>query len=548
MKNKIKPLLIFVTLCCSFQATAQVNLNRLIKAQEDLDKNTRQENKIEKRDVYSSVEDSAITDIELPIEENCVQIEEVVIENDFLNDASIKKIKENVVGRCLGALGVEKLASDLQDHVIKSGFVTTRVAIPNQDLSSHKLLLSIEPGKIERVIIKDNEVRDWILPFKSEEILNLRNIEQGLEVLQKTPEMEVKINIEPGSKDGYSNVVVDTKRISNWNARAWVNNWGDKGTGKTLASGAGYLYNLAKMNDVFYLSGTTNIDHVKGGYNSVSAYYSVPFGYWDYELFYSNSKSKQTLNIATFDFNYIGKSEYLSLKGSRTVYRDQDKKVALSAELLRRKANYQLDDIELVLQKRDMTNIRLALNYKQNFSGAALNTTLSYQRFLPWFGAEKTPDMKTGDVDSKSHITNLDLNYMKLLKFKPFDAYYDLRVGAQYSPKGLTLQDQFSIGNRWSVRGFENGAELYGNKGFYVQNTFNVMTGIKNIEWYLGADYGQVWGETSTHKQRLLGATTGFKGNINSLSYDVSVSKPLISPKALETDKLNINFNISYQL
>lgn len=552
MKKTIRPLLALAVLSASESTTADINLNRLVKSQQDLENNTRQENKLVKKDVYSKVERLTLNNIDFPVEEHCVEVDGLIIEGNFINDARIKEVESKIVGRCLGTKGIEQLANVLQDYFINSGYITTRIEIPNQDLTTRKLKLAVVPGRIEKVLLDNSGVKEWILPFKSGQILNIRDIEQGLEVLQKTPGVKVGINIEPGSLAGYSNVVINMERVTNWNARTWVNNWGDAGTGKNLFGVAGYLYNLTKMNDVFYLSGTANAEQVSGRYKSVSTYYSIPYGYWDYEFFYSDTQSRQIINIGPYDFNYLGKSENLSLKASRTVYRDQDKKVALSAELLRRKVGYKLEDIELALQKRNMTNLRLGANFKRNIPGALFDTTFSYQRFMPWLGAEATPDMKSGDVSRQSHVLNLDMSYTTLLNIPWVDSYYELRLGTQYSPDSLTLQDQFSIGDRWNVRGFENSAGIYGNKGFYAQNTANVITGLSNLEWYLGSDYGAIFKDKavqdSIKNRQLIGAVTGLKGSINALSYDLSLSKPLFYPRELNADKVNLNFNISYQL
>lgn len=552
MNSKIKLLALSLAIGCHFQAVAEVNLDRFIRAQDDIDKSTRQENRVVKKDVYSSVDDKAIKGSELPVEENCITLDSLVLENDFLNDAGLKKITSAIAGQCLGVNGIQVLASNVQDYYINAGYVTTRVNIPDQDLSTKALILSVVPGRVERIIIANNDVRDWILPFKSGEILNIRDLEQGLEVLQKVPGLDVKIGIEPASQAGYSNVVINTGRKRNWNLRGWINNWGDEATGKRLAGGAGYLYNMAKMNDVFYISASKNVERVNGGYKSFSSYYSLPFGYWDYEVFYSNSESRQQIGERSLGLKYIGNSEYFSLKGTRVLYRDKVRKVAASAEVIRRNVDYHLNEVELALQKRNMTNLRFGLNYKQNFTGALLDTTLAYQRFVPWFGAKETSDMQSGDVSNASHIFSLDVNYTKLLNVKRLDAWYDLKFNAQYSPGSLTLQDQYFIGSRWSVRGFENSIGLYGNKGFYVQNNINVITGYKNVEWYLGVDYGQIWGEITQsgayNSKQLMGAATGFKGSVNTLGYDLSVSAPLLYPNAMDVDKFNLNFNVSWQL
>ncbi|WP_392565878.1 ShlB/FhaC/HecB family hemolysin secretion/activation protein [Utexia brackfieldae] len=551
MKIIIKNLFILAIFSNCISAMAEVNLDRLIKNQQDIDKSTRLENNLEKKDVYASDTKNATTPTALPVEENCLPIDEIVLNQDFLNNAGLKKLKQNAAGRCLGVLAIQQLAIDIQDYIIKSGYVTSRIEIPDQDLSTKKLIFNVVPGKIEKVIIKDNAVRKWVLPFKSEDILNIRDIEQGLELVQRIPLDDIKIYIAPGSQNEYSNVVIDVINPARWNTRLWINNWGDKSTGKTLANGAGYLYNLAGVNDIFYLSGTTQLEQTKyGGYQNISAYYSFPFGYWEYEIFYSQSQSKQNIAVSDLNFKYQGDNRYFDLKGSRTIYRDQSKKVKLITELFRRKAHYQFGDQELQLQKRNMTNIRFGLNYKQQFYDSVLDTTISYQRFVQWLGAKKTPDMiDGGGVSPESHILNLDLSYIKNLGLQAFDSYYQLQLGAQYSPKALTIQDQFSIGNRWSVRGFENSAGRNGYSGFYNQNTWNIITGIKNLEWYIGLDYGQVWDKNSDEKQsKLMGTATGFRGSLYAFNYDMSLSAPLLHPDNMAVDRVLFNFNIAYQL
>ncbi len=148
-------------------------------------------------------------------------------------------------------------------------------------------------------------------------------------------------------------------------------------------------------------------------------------------------------------------------------------------------------------------------------------------------------------------MLNLDINYTWLVNVLWTDAYYELRLGAQYSPDALTLQDQFSVGDRWNVRGFENSAGLYSDKGIYSQNTLNFITGFSNLEWYLGTDFGATFKGNNKRDgidyQQLLGATVGLKGSIKALGYDVSLSKPLLYPQSVNADKVNFNLNISYQ-
>lgn len=549
MNTRFYFMLLLVVSFCNLNAFADTQLNRLVKEQQKNDNNTLQESRVEKKDVFSSVENKSVAEIELPQEQVCYAINELVIDNDFLNNKAVKNIKQQVAGQCLGAKGIEKVAAVLQDIFIKSGYVTTRIETPMQDLSSKKLLLAVRPGLIQNVIIEDDEIRSWVLPFGKGDLLNIRNLEQGLENLQKMPGVDVKINIEPGNKDGYSNVVINTHRVKKWNLRTSYNNWGDKSTGRQVVGGVGYLYNLAGMSDIFYVAGSSS---TTGGYKSLSGYYSFPVGFWDYEIFYSRSHSRQGLDFAFINLDYLGENEYLSLKGSRTLYRDTDKKISASAEILRRKSAYKLGGIELALQERDMGNLRLGVNYKQHFTDAAFDSTLSWQRFLTWLGGKQTPDMMYGDVSKESQLVNLDVNYMKWLPTTSFQSYYDMRIRGQYSPHTLTLQDQINVGGRWSVRGFEYSTGIDGNKGFYIQNTLNMVTGFNNATFYLGADYGQISGEAYPQNmyssKKIIGAAAGVKGAVKSLEYDLSLTTPLMYPSNLNVDHYIMSVNFVYQL
>ncbi|HCR0141874.1 TPA: ShlB/FhaC/HecB family hemolysin secretion/activation protein [Klebsiella aerogenes] len=527
---------------------ADVQLGRLIKEQQSNDNASLQDRKIEQKDVYSDATTKKHTDSTFPQETPCFQINELILSNDFLDNNGLKEIKNKVIGKCLGMNGLKKAAVLFQDYYINAGYITTRVEIPSQDLSTKKLNLTVVPGRISEIVVADNDVSRWILPFSDGDILNIRDLEQGLENIQRTPEVDVKINILPGAENGTSKVLINPQRKKKWSLRASYNNFGDKSTGSELIGGTSYLYNVTGLSDLFYLAGTGS--HT-GGYKNVSTYYSVPFGYSEFSLYYSKSKSHQGIDIGAYTFDYVGETEYFSLKGNRMLYRNVNSKLSTSAELIRRKYDYTLGGTELVLQKRDMGNVRLGLNYKRNFTGAALDSTLSWQRFTKAFGGTDTPDMRTGTVSKKSQIVNLNVNYVKWLTMLPTNAYYELNFSAQYSPDNLTLQDQFTIGDRWSVRGFQNSDGIYGNKGFFLQNTLNVVTGYKGLIPYIGADYGQIIGELPSQNlsgKKLMGGILGVKGSVRALEYDGSISVPFIYPHDLDVDKYKINFNLAFQI
>ncbi|EMR6450200.1 ShlB/FhaC/HecB family hemolysin secretion/activation protein [Enterobacter cloacae] len=528
-------------LVMSSQAFAVDDINALIKQQQNADLNTFKEHKVYRQDVFSSTERKVFRLDKLPEEKNCFTLKALVLDNDFLKRKTEKAIKKEIVGRCVGSIGVVKIAAALQDFYIDAGYITTRITIPSQNISSGTLKLDVNAGKIEKIIVEHNDINPWMLPFAKEDILNIRDIEQGLENLQQEPGVDVKINIEPGTKHGYSTIRISTNREKQWSVRASYNNWGDKATGEHLTSVVGYLYNIARFSDLFYLAGTKS---TTGQYQSVSGYYALPVGYWNYSLFYSSSKSRQAIPLYYTTVDYAGKSEYGSVKATRTVYRDKSRKVTGNAELIRRKASYTLNGEELVLQKRDMDNVRFGVNYTQQLANAHWDSTVSWQRFVTWFGAEKTPDMVYGNVSPVSQLVNVESRYTRQFSQTAYSAFFL----AQYAPRELTLQDQMTMGDRWSVRGFENSVDLTGNSGYYLQNTFYRPVRGMNANYYVGVDAGHIRRDSVYGEEIIVGSTLGIQGNVKSLAYDSSVSMPVKYPGSMDVNKFNFNLNLSYQL
>ncbi len=539
MELRFKFSWLLILLC--FQASAKESLDNLIKQQKNADAGTYRAHKLEKKDVYSNAQRHTFMLGDLPQEKNCFLINRVELEHDFLGRQLSKAVNKAIDGRCVGSVGVQKIAAALQDYYINAGYITTRISLPAQDISKGTLRLRVNAGKIEKTVVEGNDISEWMLPFQRNDILNIRDIEQGLENLQRVPGVDVKINIEPGTRDGYSIVHINTQRGKTWSVRASYNNWGDEDTGRYQTSAVGYLFNAAKMGDLFYVAGTRS---TTGQYENVSGYYSLPVGYWEYGFFYSKSQSQQAIPLSYSTLDYEGDSEYWSAKASRTVYRDKNKKLAGSVELIRRKSAYTLNGEEITLQARDMGNVKLGLNYKQQLPGAYWDSTLSWQRFLTWFGGKETPDMVYGDVSPVSHVFNFSGNYTRQIN----SGYYNAAFMAQYAPRELTLQDQITVGDRWSIRGFENSAGLSGNDGFYIKNTLTYPFMGGKASYYAGVDYGQIYQDASYGDETLIGAAVGIDGTIKSLEYNFSVSTPLKYPDTLDIDKVNVNFNFSYQM
>ncbi|CAM3039826.1 Membrane protein [Burkholderia ubonensis] len=106
-------------------------------------------------------------------------------------------------GSCVGKQGLDVLVKGLTQAILARGYVTTRVLLPEKDLASGTLKLSLIPGVIRRVRFADEKLRGtWktAFPTGGGELLNLRDLEQGLEQMKCVTSKMVIVKISRDSK------------------------------------------------------------------------------------------------------------------------------------------------------------------------------------------------------------------------------------------------------------------------------------------------------------------------------------------------------------
>nr|WP_233458111.1 MULTISPECIES: ShlB/FhaC/HecB family hemolysin secretion/activation protein [Arsenophonus] len=206
-------------------------------------------------------------------------------------------------------------------------------------------------------------------------------------------------------------------------------------------------------------------------------------------------------------------------------------------------------------KKRRTTWWKLAFNHQQYVGQATLTASVNYQHGIRWFGAMPAFE-ESRERDSKDYATAL----AKVMQFSasasvPFKlARHSLRFDSQYlrqiSYTPLTPQDQFNIGNRWTVRGFDGERTLSADRGWTIRNSLSWVRPIPDQELYLGADYGEIGGKgvdlnLGTH---LAGGVIGLRGAISpaNLSYDFSVGIPFSKPDGFKTDPATLAFSVNW--
>ncbi|MWN31676.1 MULTISPECIES: ShlB/FhaC/HecB family hemolysin secretion/activation protein [unclassified Gilliamella] len=500
---------------------------------------------------------TSTSEIDFPIESLCFNIHRVeLVGRDQLPwYIPLKKFVQQGEGHCLGGQGINLLMSKLQDRLVSYGFITTRVVAPEQDLGDGTLKLLLVEGKVRHINYSDDSDKYAQLysaiPVREGKTLNLRDIEQGLENLQRLPTVSAQMHLVPGDKPGESDIVISRKQSKMWRIGLSVDDSGTKTTGRDQGGATIYLDNLLSLSDSFYASGGHDLNG-KGKYGSRNYLlsYSVPWGYWLFNASLSGNKYHQTVAGQNYDYKYSGRSRNENIQLSRVIHRNESQKTTLSYGISLRQSHNYIDDTEIEIQQRKTTHWQLGLQHRHYINDMTFDAGLTYQKGVRWFNAKKAPEEHNPE-DNGSALSNIFLvNFSANVPFRLGEQQlrYRFDYQGQYTRgEHLTSPDQFSIGGRWSVRGFDGELTLKADRGWYVRNELAWQAPF-NHEPYLGIDTGEVSGAKSEYLlgRHLTGGVMGVRGNNYGFYYDLFAGTPIRKPKGFKTNPLVLGFSVNW--
>nr|WP_211324610.1 ShlB/FhaC/HecB family hemolysin secretion/activation protein [Orbus hercynius] len=492
--------------------------------------------------------------IAFPDELLCFPIEKVeLIGRDQLPYVMpLYDLSQQAQGRCLGGEGINLLMSELQNRIISYGYITTRVVAPEQDLTLGKLSLLLVKGTVRNVYYAEgsdtHSSLQSALPVTKGKILNLRDIEQGLENLQRIPTVSAQMQLVPGDEVGESDIVITRNQSKFWRVGISLDDSGTKDTGRYQGGLTLYLDNPLGMSDSFYLSGGHDLDgDSQYGSKNYLFSYSVPMGYWLLNTSLSSNTYHQTV-AGDPSYEYSGRSRNTNFQLSRVIHRNEAQKTTLSFGVNLKESRNYVDDTELDVQHRKTTSWVLGINHRHYFDSITVDVGATYNKGVRWFGAEKAPEEYSGYGTALSDIFNLSLSVAAPFQIAEQRFRYNLDYQSQFTRGGdLTPPERFSIGSRWTVRGFDGELTLSADNGWFVRNDLSWTTPLDN-ELYLGFDVGEVSGANSGYLlgKRLAGAALGLRGTLWGVYYDGFAAVPVHKPDGFKTDDVTLGFNLNW--
>lgn len=380
--------------------------------------------------------------------------------------------------------------------------------------------------------------------------MNIRDVEQGLENLRRVPTVSTDMKLAPGDAEGVSDLIIKRTQSRPVRVSLSVDDSGSEYTGKYQGNATLSLDNLLGMSDLFYASVNRNLETGEPyGTNGYSFHYSIPWGYWQLSANTSYYRYHQVVAGQFTDYEYAGESRTTTVELSRVVHRTSNSKTTLAAAgFLTTSRNY-MDDVEMEIQKRRMAGWEFGVSHRQHIGGTTLDADARFRWGSGAFGALPAPEEEVGEGTARPRVLTLNVRWRIPFKLGRLHFTYTPQWRQQWSFDTLVARDRFTIGGRYSVRGYSGDMTLSADNGFTFRNDLALALGKTGQELYLGVDVGRVWGPFADYLlgQTLSGAALGFRGGYKGFGYDVFISRPLNKPDRFPGSRWVAGFSASWQ-
>jgi hemolysin activation/secretion protein len=328
------PLLIVITSAwgCKAQADEASRLKQNIDQQEQERRERRQE---ELRAPFNAPELVKPKSPDINAKGPCFPIQTISIQPaDILPAHKVQKIIEVYQGRCLDSAALGTLQGQLNQLAMSQGLVTTRVLIPEQNLTEGQLKLIITPGTIENIHALSLTGMEKFMATVSQpgDILQMRVLEQSIDNLNRLASFKATIALLPGDAVNSTRVDLNVARQSPWQAElAWQGSalMADQPTQSVRSKLT--LDSPLKLADRLIIGINSSLAEGKlnQAYGS-SVDYDLPVGMWRFSLSADRQVYANDIAASNTIFQSSGHSRSWRSELSRMMLRDQKQRVMMA--------------------------------------------------------------------------------------------------------------------------------------------------------------------------------------------------------------------------
>ena len=537
---------------------------------------------------YENSKDSYQKDTKIEVDKNELKfyISKINLFDDenLLNEIEKENILSKYENKKLGSTDISNILVELTNRLIEKGYVTSTASLSeNNNLNSETLNLKIISGKIEKIILNEDDSLDklkkyFLVSTKEEKVLNVRDLDTTTENFNYLEANNMTMEIIPSDKENYSIIKLKNEMKDKFTISLLTNNYGEDNQNGIWRGGTSInIDSPLGIGDRVYFSYMTvhkkKADRSwKRTTESLKPGEILPIGPKGYDPAKDTLPYKRELDLYNFRYTMKFRDYTLSLGSSRsenissfytptTIYdmetmssnfsvnldkilwRNQKSKLSLGVGLKRKHNKSYIEDT--LLSDRILTIGDISLNGTTAFYGGIFGITLDYERGLRALGASNTPK-----AEFKKY--SLNLNYYKPLTKK---LVYRFNTLTSYSKDVLYASEKQSIGGVGSVPGYHRRGNIMGDRAIEIENelSYKIIDSEKmgRLSPYISYSYGAVRNNKNPSvygKGYVSGASIGLRYSMKYLDIDLAYAKALSHSSYIKPRDREIYFSTSLKI
>ncbi|NUT77978.1 ShlB/FhaC/HecB family hemolysin secretion/activation protein [Pseudomonas sp. C1C7] len=432
-----------------------------------------------------------------PTDTRCFPIKDIELKGaDSLSVAERDRLLKPYIGQCLGVAQLNELLKVITDHYIEKGLVTSRAYLPQQDLSGGHLQVLVVEGRLEGLkSAPDSQLSERELamafPGKAGDLVNLREIEQLVDQLNRLPSNQAKMELAPGKNVGGSDVLVTNSPQKPWRVGLSRSNDGQRSTGEQQWGTTFDWDSPLGLADQLNLRGghdaMTDHQHTS---NNALLNYNLPWGWWNFTYTYNQSEYRSQIAANGYNFKQTGDSQNHQLRAERVIHRDAVSKTSLNVGLSYLRTNNFIEDSKLKLSSNRISEMQYGINHGRRVGSAFVNLDLGMQQGIGAFDAQGNGHPGPGEPNARYRKYSATASYLQPFKLWGESFSFTSLMTGQRSEDVLFSPQRTSLGGQSSIRGYKD-QSLSGDSGGYWRNDLR-WTRPVTLSWLrpLFAEYG----------------------------------------------------------
>ena len=423
-----------------------------------------------------------------------------------LSAPELREIEARYTGRPVPIYQtIDAVIADITALYVEKGYILARAYIPpDQNIQSGTLIIQVIEVSIEDIDVYENDIErgyfGTAFPSLRGRLFNLRDIEQGLEQINRLPSKQAKIDIVPTEAVDTTRIKVCTDTRKSWRVASRIDNSGSRSSGERQV-GTDF-----QVDDLFHLYEAWNLHYQRDAESntpgtesiSVSGGVSVPVGYCTGSLSASRHRYVTILKGAAQDFRSTGSEANVSGRFGCVFHRDSRSINAVSITLGHMNTESFVEELRLLTASRALTTVRMGVDHRRVLFGGSFYGLLGLERGVGWFGALEDHNPRRDIPNARFLKLDLDLNYSRDTVVGSQLFQWTVRTVGHWAPHALFNSEQLFVGGRQTVRGFR-GDSLSGEVGGFLSNSLTYPVPLTlphllgRLQLTAGIDIGRIW-------------------------------------------------------